>query len=349
MTTIRPAQKSDCQRLDDFVISRAEATPYHLSAWRLAITEAYGHKDLSILAETDGEITGLLPLTLMETPLIGRQLVALPFCDVGGCLAADAATGRSLVDHAIALAARLGAKSLELRGEPPAGALDPTRWQRVAADKVVMLLELPGSAEALWASFKSKLRSQVVKAEKNELTFAWGTLADIPDFYQAWSANMRDLGSPAHARGWFAAVLRHYGEHAHLGLVKHEKKTVAGGIVLQSGQMMSIPWASTRREYNKLNPNMLLYWNLLKLAADSGCRVFDFGRSTMDEGTYKFKAQWGAQPVPLVWRRFPATAPAGEPASGESRGRKLAEQVWQRLPLAVANTIGPILRRHISL
>lgn len=343
---IRPAHISDRAAWDAFVLGRAEASPYHLTPWRLAIAEVYGHQDVSLVATEDGVITGILPLVLMKTPLIGSRLVALPFCDVGGCLATNPDAGQVLINRARHLAAELGAATFELRGDPPAAALDHGDWQRIAHDKVLMQLTLPDSSAVLWASFKSKLRSQVAKAEKNDLVFRWGTEADVTSFYRVWSVNMRDLGSPAHARGWFAAVLRHYGPLGHLGLVTHGEIVVAAGILLRCGTTISVPWASTLREYNRLNPNMLLYWNFLHMATDSDCRTFDFGRSTANEGTYRFKAQWGAQPTPLIWHRSPPdkTATATDPGP-----RALAERLWQRLPLTVANTVGPLIRKHISL
>ena len=145
-----------------------------------------------------------------------------------------------------------------------------------------MILDLPESSEALWSSFKSKLRSQIRKPRKEGLTFRMGSSELIDSFYQVFSRNMKDLGSPVHAKKWFQAVLDYFGERAHVGIVYREDLPMASGIVLDCRQTVSIPWASTLREYNSLSPNMLLYWGFLEYACSSGFKTFDFGRSTPD-------------------------------------------------------------------
>jgi FemAB-related protein (PEP-CTERM system-associated) len=217
------------------------------------------------------------------------------------------------------------------------------------AAKVRMVLGLPGSAEALWASFPSKLRSQVKKAEKNGLSFRWGRSEDQELFYRVFSRNMRDLGSPVHARAWLQAIVRAFGQRCRLGLVFLGDDPVGCGLVLVAGRRASIPWASTVREANPLGPNMLLYWKLLEQAADDGLDAFDFGRSTPGEGTYRFKEQWGAKPQRLRWQRTSADGQWRELEPGTSRARVLAATAWSRLPVGVANVVGPVLRKYISL
>ena len=164
-----------------------------------------------------------------------------------------------------------------------------------------MILDLPASSDELFKGFKSKLRSQVRKAGKNGVKFSWGNVEDIDSAYIVFSKNMHELGSPVHGKSFIKAIATHYGARAKLDLAEFQGKTIGMGIILLSGKGVSIPWASTLREYNRLGPNMMLYWNFLKYSADNGYTYFDFGRSSEGEGTYKFKKQWGANPKPLVW------------------------------------------------
>jgi len=144
----------------------------------------------------------------------------------------------------------------------------------IQAEKVRMLLKLPASSEELWKSFKSKLRSQIKKAEKNGLSFRWGTRADITDFYMVFSRNMHTLGSPVHSKKWIEAVYNGYGTNARIGLVYKDTLPVGCGMILSTEHGVSIPWASTLREFNRLSPNMMLYWNFLKFASDQGKNKF---------------------------------------------------------------------------
>lgn len=350
---IRLAVDGDKAVWDAFVSEREEATPYHRFAWREAVEKAYGHQGCYLMAEDDNRIIGVLPLVVMRFPMFYKKVVSIPFCDLGGALAIREDVAQHLYDEAIVIAKRMGAGSLEFRCRVENAALQRSGLlYEVRTDKASMILPLPGSASVLWGGFKSKLRSQVRKAEKNNLFFIWGEKKDRADFYSVFSKNMRELGSPVHAKGWIDTVLDSFGPQARMGLVYYDKVAVGAGIILCQGRKVSIPWASTLREFNNFSPNMLLYWNFLQFAADAGYMVFDFGRSTRGEGTYKFKAQWGAEPQTLYWydlhmSRCHAKKKSRVARPGESKQRLAA--IWSMLPLPLANFFGPYFRRHISL
>lgn len=326
------------------------ASPYHLFAWKKAVESSYRHRACYLIAEEDGNVAGVLPLIYMKPPLISGQFVSLPFCDVGDVLARDEKTAERLVSEAISLAREYRSGHIELRGQGQHSSYEFIGLPvTVQSHKVRMLLALPDSSEILWDGFRSKHRSQIRKAEKNGLVFRWGNKENLDDFYYVFSRNMRDLGSPVHARAWFAAVLEHFGENARMGLVYHKDHLAGVGIILSVNRRISIPWASTLKEFNRFAPNMLLYWNFLKYAADNGYSHFDFGRSTPGEGTYKFKVQWGAEPVPLNWHCIMIDKKEAESTSPASAHRDTIARLWQKLPLSIANLIGPAIRKHISL
>lgn len=343
---VRSATLADAGAWDDFVCNRPEASPYHRFRWPAAVECAYGHRRHCLLAESNGRITGVLPLVLLKPPMGRALLCSLPFCDVGGSLANDGSAHEELLRSAIGLAAQLGA-TLHIRRRAEAAALD----ERSYNGKVSMLLPLPSTAESLFSTLKSKVRSQVRKAAQNGLTFRWGRgQTELADFYRVFAANMRDLGSPVHSMAWFEAVFEAYGTDATIGVVSHCELAVGAGIVLTSGRSAAIPWASTLADYNHLSPNMLLYWSLLKHVIDQrGCAVFDFGRSTFGEGTYRFKKQWGAMPVPLEWFDYSGSGEVGVVGGNAGGARSLAASVWRRLPLPAANFLGPRLRKFIPL
>ncbi|HAV35350.1 MAG TPA: hypothetical protein DCX52_03155, partial [Massilia sp.] len=154
--------------------------------------------------------------------------------------------------------------------------------------------------------------------------------------------------------GKLPAAERRANQDMFIVIVRHEGKAVGAGWVLLCGDKAVIPWASTLADYNPLAPNMLLYWAIQSHLCETGVRQFDFGRSTYGEGTYKFKKQWGAVPVALDWKEWDAqgVAPIVAPATSggaKSSLRPLVESAWQKLPLAVTNSLGPRLRRYITL
>ena len=139
-----------------------------------------------------------------------------------------------------------------------------------------------------------------------------------------------------------------------ISIIKHQGQAIGAGIVLFNGSKASIPWASTKREFNSLSPNMLLYWSLLEYTTDHGYKSFDFGRTSYGEGTFKFKQQWGAKPIPLAWKTY---YPKQEKNTHtiktgtyiKSKIRYFIENMWRKLPLSLTILIGPTIRKYISL
>ena len=353
--TIRLATDNDQPIWDAYVSNDPDAGPYHLYAWKKAVEEAYGHKACYLLAEDgSGSVVGVLPLICFRMPWGRKSFISLPYCDYGGPLG-EPSVQQALIAKCWNLAQKLGASKIELRCPSENQIVGNHKPSQVLSHKVRMLLPLPDSSEDLWKSFKSKLRSQIRRPQKEGMSVRMGGVELFDDFYSVFTVNMRDLGSPVHAAAWFKVLLSAFNSHAKVGAVYlRTGEPVAGGILLTFGQKACIPWASSLWEYNRLAPNMLLYWTFLGWAADNGFKVFDFGRSTLGEGTYRFKEQWGTTPQPLSWYQFGGSkAACGEPMEGihkrNSTIRGQVEKIWRKLPLPLANFLGGRIRGYISL
>lgn len=346
--SITQASPSDAAQWDAYVNKHPKNSPYHLYAWSQAVVEAYGHKSYLFVAKRGNTIVGILPIIKMSPPLLANSLCSLPFCDAGGCLANDSEIKNELIRNARKLLKMTRSKTLDIR--EAMWRARTTELESSTGQKVLMILALPDSAETLLSSFKSKLRSQIRKAEKNSLTVSLGVDNNhLDDFYDVFTHNMRRLGSPAHSRGWFQAILEHYKNGIIISVIKHSGLAIGAGIVIFSGNKATIPWASTKSEYNRLAPNMLLYWSVLEHATQRGCKHFDFGRSTYGEGTYKFKQQWGAKPVLLRWTNYPEAHKKDNDSTQPGKLRPVIENVWRKLPLKLTVFLGPLIRKHISL
>jgi len=350
---------------DAYVLNHPRGTPYHLSGWRRAIERAYGHRSYCLIALRDPsdasdarqeDIAGVLPLIHLKHPLFGNSLISLPFCDMGGVIADDDEAEAALVRRAIRLAHDVGCEMMELRHAFPHACLSES--EGISADeqvriitrrhKVRMLREVMPSSEELMRSFKAKLRSQIRRPMKDGLYAVLGGGELIDDFYEVFARNMRDLGSPVHSKRFIGAVSDGLPERSKFVVVYHEKKPLACGMVIGCGDTLENPWASALHEYSRMSPNMLLYWAMIEYACDSGYRYFDFGRSSPGEGTYRFKEQWGARPVPLYWD-YIMTGRAVAPGGEEGRGRRIAAAFWKRLPVPLTRLMGPPIRKHIGL
>ena len=342
MKVIQVAESSR-NEWDKFVQTVSGHTAYHRYLWRTIIEKSFGHAGHYLVAvDNDGEWCGVLPLIHMKSRLFGSFLVSVPFVNYGGVVAAFPEAVAVLLAEAERLRQRCCASHVELRHV--GSGLDglPTRRH-----KVTMILELAGTVDEQWKLFNAKLRNQIRKPEKSGLVPEIGRLELLDGFYDVFARNMRDLGTPVYAKDFFRTVLSELSGSSAIVAVRYQGKIVAAGIAVWHGDAIEVPWASSIADYKQFCPNNMLYWEAIKFAIGKGLHKFDFGRSTPDEGTYNFKKQWGAEPVPLSWQYL---LPAGEKLpelNPKNPKYEMAIKVWQRLPVGVTRLIGPPIVRNI--
>jgi serine/alanine adding enzyme len=340
--TVAEAGDRDAELWNAYLDRSSRATLYHRYEWRHIIARAFGKRSVYLAARgAQREWFGVLPLVHLSSRLFGNFLVSMPYVNYGGIVAESAQAAQALADHAAGLAHDLGCSYIEYR-HTDAGVLDLPSTTR----KVSMVLPLPAAVDALWAGFKPKLRAQVRRAGKAGAAFEIGGAELLPDFYAVFAENMRDLGTPVYSRRFFEAVFAGVGT-ARVGVVRLEGRPVAAGIVLGHRSTLEIPWAASRRRFNALSPNMLLYGSLLEWAIEQGYTEFDFGRSSRDSGTYRFKQQWGAAERPLVWHYWQRQSGPLPELNPESARYALLVRAWQRLPVAATRLIGPHIVKNL--
>jgi len=324
---------------DDFIRGRPEATYAHLAAWGRVFTESMGHSWHGLQALGEDGLHGVLPLIRVKSRLFGDYLVSMPFINYGGPVGSEPARA-ALANGARDLAREMRVDLLELRNRAPLEG-DLVRSDR----KITVVLELPADAGDLWDALKAKVRSQIRRPMKEGMTVAFGG-EHLGAFYEVFARNMRDLGTPVLPQRFFEALAHHLADHLVICVVRHQGRPVAGGCGFVFGGEIELTWASSLRDVNRLAPNMLLYWSLMAEATERGLDVFNFGRCTPGGGTHRFKLQWGGRDEPLPWSQWSSTGVAATP-SPDSAKYRLAVGVWQRLPLAVTNRVGPVLARSI--
>jgi len=315
------------------------AKTYRLPVFRLA----------SINSET-GRLTGILPLILFAPPEGVKRLISLPYTDSAGITANDEESCRRLLAAALQLAREQGADHLELRQSGSVATFLQQRkmdenWSSSAYTfKTGLCRPLPRRTEALWRDLPAKVRNQVRKARRCGCTCRVGGEELLEDFYTVFSENMRDLGSPVHSYRLFQDIAGCRAIRTAIMVIYLEGGPAAAAMVFLHNGTCCNPWASSLRKYRPSCPNMLLYWSMFEYAVESGCRWFDFGRSSPDASTCRFKLQWGAEKVPLVWQVI-----SRKPQSWDPRSESLELESWKTLDLAASRRDGPALRRWISL
>lgn len=335
--------REDLRGWDAFVQQTDGGSFCHLSGWREIMTDVLGHECLWRTAlDGSGQIRGVLPLVRMKSRFFGHHLISMPFLNCGGPLGSSPAQ-ELLSGWAVHEAARGGAKLLEFRNFSRPSV---TGGLVASERKITVLLDLPASADALWhEGFGSKLRSQVKRAQRENMMVQFGT-EQVSAFYEVFARNMRDLGTPVLPRALFERLVHVFPQQVVFGAAYHGATPVAAGCGFLFHDEFEMTWASSLREHNARAPNMLLYWSFMEEAIRRCARVFNFGRCTPNTGTHRFKLQWGGRDAALGWTHWTRNAAAVMPSADRGAFR-LAARVWQRLPLPFANRLGPVIARRI--
>ena len=329
----------DADGWNDLLGSMEGATFCHLHGWRAVMEEALGHETFWWVARNEGGTAeGLLPLVRVRSRLFGHYLVSMPFLNYGGPVGTEPAR-RALARRATDLARELGVDLLELRARSD---LETGENRR----KVTVLKSLPDSRDELWEDgLRSKVRSQVRRPMKEGMEVRFGP-DRLDAFYRVFSTTMRDLGTPVLPRSFFETIRDHLGASSLFATVELDGEPLAAGCGLFYDAELEITWAGASREHSRLAPNMLLYWGMMEEGVRRGMDVFNFGRCTPDSGTHRFKRQWGTEDEPLPWLQWSPSGVSSTP-NPDSPKYRFATDVWSRLPVGVANRLGPLLSRSI--
>jgi FemAB-related protein (PEP-CTERM system-associated) len=327
-----------------FAASTPGATPFHTPAWGRAIEAATRHRWHPLTARgADCAIIGLLPLHHVRSRLFGSALVSSGFAVGGGIVATDDAAIAPLADAATALARDLGVASVELRG----GAV-PAGWQSDDATAVGFVRPLAADRDAELAAIPRKHRAEVRKALANDLTVAVGrNPADRAAHFQAYATSVRNLGTPVFPRRLFETVLDHFGEGADILTIRHGGDPVASVLSLYWQGAVMPYWGGGTFAARGLRANERMYFELMDHARARGMDRFDFGRSKTGGGPAAYKKNWGFDAAPLTYASWSADG-AKRDVNPNSDKYMMMVKLWQRLPLAVANRLGPVIARQLG-
>ena len=338
LLAVREAGSDDLPAIDAFVRAHPDATPFHLPAWAQAVARGCGQRAHWLIAERgDGAIAGMLALSEMRSPLFGRALVSSGFAVDGGVLGEGADV---LGSAAVALAKRLGCPSVELRG----GAA-PAGWAVDEGSYLGFVRDLAADDEAELLAIPRKQRAEVRKALANELQVVTGRdRAAADEHYAIYAESVRNLGTPVFPRALFRAVLETM--DADVLTVRHEGRAVASVLSLYWRGTVYPYWGGGTQAARGLRANDRMYIALMGHARARGYTRFDFGRSKVGTGAAAFKKNWGFEGRPLSYAAW-SEGPKRE-VNPLNPKYALMVRTWQRLPLPLANAIGPWISRGLG-
>ena len=347
MLAVRTASLADpgeAAAIAAWVREQPGATPFHLPAWSLAVERGCGQAAHCLVAERGGRIAGLLPLSLIHSPLFGRALVSSGFAVGGGVLAGEPAVASALAEAAWQRAERLSCPSLELRG----GVL-PDGWHVERESHVGFARALCRDDEAELLAIPRKQRAEVRRALGFPLTVEVGRdRADRDAHHAVYSESVRNLGTPVFPRALFDAVLDGFGEDADILTVRHEGRPIASVLSLYFNGSVMPYWGGGTAAARAWRANDLMYFALMRHARARGCTRFDFGRSKPGTGAFAFKRNWGFAPEPLAYAVRAADGAAPRAVNPLNPRYRMQIALWRRLPLWLANRLGPPIARGLG-
>lgn len=337
---------SDAAAVAAYVRAHPDGTPFHLPAWLDAVARGTGNRAHMLVAERAGRIAGVLPLTFMRSLLFGKALVSSGFAVDGGPLGDDGAVVAALLEAGWALAGRLGAPSLELRG---GGAPAGEGWVVKEGVYAGFARALAADDEAELKAIPRKQRAEVRKAldAGHEVRIGRDT-ADARDHYAVYAESVRNLGTPVFPRRLFDAVRAGFGEDADILTVHHGGKPVASVLSLYHNGTVMPYWGGGTWDARGLKANELMYFALMRHARARGCTRFDFGRSKLGTGPFAYKKNWGFEPQPLAYGVRAAEGAEPREVNPLSPRYQAKIAAWKKLPLWLANRIGPPLARGLG-
>lgn len=327
---------------DAFVLACPDATFFHRAAWQSILRNVFRHPTYFLYAEQDGKIEGVLPLAHIKSRLFGNSLIALPFAVYGGVAATTPEATTALEQEAQSLARKLDVDHLEFRNIQPRHADWPTQDLYVTFRKAIL-----ADVDANMQAIPRKQRAMVRKGINNGLVSTVDRKSDR--FFKLFADNVHRHGTPALPKRYFDTLLQVFGDDCEiLTVTTPEGKPLSSVLSFYFRDEVLPYYAGDDETARNFAANDFKYWELMRRSCERGFKVFDYGRSKVGTGPYSFKKNWGFEPQALhyeycLYKRD--SIPQNNPNNAKY---KLLIETWRRMPIGLANLIGPHIVRNLG-
>jgi FemAB-related protein (PEP-CTERM system-associated) len=339
---VRAFREGDAACWDEFVTRHPQGSFFQLTGWKRVIEKTFGYRPCYFLAERAGEITGIAPLFSISNWLIGNCLMSVPLGVYAGICAADEKSRESLLDLAKNESVLRGVDYLELRNRN--GPID--RGFHHNSLYTTFTTSLEPNFDTNLKRLPRDTRYMIRKGEKAGLRIERGN-HQLDAFYRLFAQSMHRHGTPVFPHALFANLEAEFGPAMDVMMVYRGSEAVSGVISFFFRDAVLPYYAGAGPDATKTAANNFMYWELMKYAVQRGCRTFDFGRSKKGTGSYAFKTQWNMTAELLNYEVFLVrrkTIPNFSPVNSKF---ERATRVWRRLPLWMANAMGPHVVRWL--
>ena len=343
MITVRKYNLDDEHQWNNYILKHPRGSIFHLIKWKNVIEETYGHRSFYFVAEQNSDnIVGIMPLFTIKSRLFGYSLISIPFAETGGILADNTEIEDILQNKGIELACELGVDYLELRNINAVPGLYTKDLyfnfsREIFPDKDQNMNAIP-----------RKSRAAVRKGIKEGLVSEFGK-HQLDDFYEIMARSYHQLGTPIFHKKFFRKFLEIFNDDSNIMIVRNvEGIPVAGVLAFYYKDRVMPYYGGSRFEYRALCPNDYMYWELMRDACEKRYKIFDFGRSKIDTGSFSFKVHWGFQPQPLAYQYYLVKAKELPNLSPTNSKYQNKIQLWKKMPLALTKIAGPSISKYLT-
>lgn len=339
---LKTAGIDDAAKWDDYVLNHPNGTLFHLNAWKNVIEKSFGHKSTYLTAENQGRIVGIFPIFEIKSILFGHSFISIPFAEIGGPLTNSKAIEQTLLKKASKIADSHNAQYLEIRNR------NKIPYLKTKSLYYNFRKEIYSDHDENLKAIPRKSRAMVRNAIKKSLVSETGHHF-LLEFYKILALNYHRLGTPIFPKKYFKNFLSEYKENADILIVKTKEGKLAAAVLFFIYKDQMVPYyAGSDFTHRRLGPNDFMYWELMKMAVEKKCTIFDYGRSKEGTGSFSFKKHWGFKPEPLAYQYHLAKAdeiPNLSPANPKYQ-KKI--QMWQKMPHTMTKLIGPFIASSLA-
>ena len=338
---IKTLDVANYSRWDDFVQTSTDATFFHQAGWKDVIERSFGHKTYFLYAESEGKITGILPLVHINSLFFGNTLVSIAPCVYGGIVSSDEQSYLELDKEACRLAEELGVDCLEMRNRVQKNSERPYKKLYVTFRK-----ELDADIEKNFLAIPRKQRAMVRKGIEAGLTSVIDS--NVDRIYRAYSESVRNLGTPVFSKKYFQTLKDVFGDQCEVLTVEHKGQLIASVMSFYFKDEILPYYGGGTDLARDLKGNDFMYWEVMRRAVEKGVKMFDYGRSKIGTGSYSFKKNWGFTPEPVFYEFYLVKSTSMPDINPLNPKYQFFIAAWKRLPLAVSQWVGPWLSKDLS-
>ncbi len=332
----------DASAWDHYLANHPQGNFYQRSGWKTINECCFGHEVIYLIAEERDRIVGLFPMVSVKSRLFGHILSSMPFVNFGGLCADSPVVAERLLDEARRVTRECDADYLEIRTMHPLSDQLPTSHHKIS-----MTLDLDNDPDVLWNGFKSKHRTNIRRVYKEGVEVKKGRHELLDTFYMIMAKSWKSLGTPIYRKSYFERILDTFPEDTLIFVAYHKDQPVATAFNGYHNGMVEGMWAGALPECRRIQPNYVLYWEMIKDACERNMQHYHLGRSSADSGAESFKKKWNAYATQLHWQYILHNQADIPQLNVNNPKFELAIKLWRKLPLSLTTTLGPFLSRSI--